>query len=183
MARRRKAVACPLCGKENWEDNGVCNACWSLWKAGKNLADRFGSDGDMAAVQLAGDLFSPSYTLGRKRKERDAVYGWGQWRNSLGKAILALAGVKMTERYESIAPSTATIDVAREAKGSTSYGTSQIMLPARNVEALGDLYQIVVDALAAAYDEGYSSGSSLLVRLADGDLTVAQLDDKAARLL
>lgn len=51
-----------------------------------------------------------------------------------------------------------------------------VMLPANKVPAL-EIFQIIADALAAAYDNGRRDGENLLAKLANGEVTVRQYEE------
>jgi hypothetical protein len=55
-----------------------------------------------------------------------------------------------------------------------------IMLPTNKVPALA-IFQIVADALAAAYDKGKHDGENLLAKLATGEITVRQYEERKGK--
>ena len=176
--KRRKQVTCCLCEKqETWNTSGVCSSCTAYYEFGKRTADRFQPDSDLAAVKVDRQLLPPKAYLGRKKDERRKQYpeAWGMER-ALERAIAEALGATVDQRpVVGKSMPVGTIDALDNTRQhERTYYT--VMLPANKVPAL-EIFQIIADALAAAYDNGRRDGENLLAKLANGEVTVRQYEE------
>lgn len=174
---RRSHVECVLCGELTLAANAVCPKCQSIYDTGKRVGQRFSSNSsDLVAVPLAADLRSPSHLAGRRSAERRAVYGWGnKERNRILRCAVDLAG-GVIEYRGNVRSVTEHVDIlTTPAISGHEIASEIIMIPTNRLDALREFVVVLTDLLAATYEDGYNKGSSLLTRLAEDDLTVAQL--------
>lgn len=189
MATRYKEVTCGLCGQKfgSWEPKGtetVCRNCRDLYNFGRKMANKVGADDRLVVVWLDSSHRSPSWLDGANDKDRRAKYGrigpFGE-RRALGDALIdALGASIIVDVPAGMERVSEPIDVH---SGNARYQPRHeaLVIPANKVEAARKLYEVIGDALRAAYDEGYSAGNHLLGRLADGSVTIGEYDDLSVR--
>ena len=186
--QRRKSVLCVLCEREETQNaSGVCSQCKWIYENGKRLLGKFSDDkAELVSVRINNRLTGPSHTYGRNAAQRRAAYDWPAHPNdTLIAAVMRCAGAEIT--WATYAPNLKkendmpmiTVDHLLYETGTGD--AKAVMAPANKIDDIRIFFQALVDLMAEQYERGYDAADSLLARLADGDLTINQLNDKEAR--
>jgi len=108
-----------------------------------------------------------------------------QLRRDLQQALEQLAGVVPSREPYSGRPTAwqKLVEIAVPMQDSNRFNPSNhwVVAPAGHLALLGRIFEMIVALLAAASQDGYERGSSLITRLANGDLAMNDLLDPAAR--
>jgi hypothetical protein len=187
--QRKKPILCVLCERENTRNaSGVCSECKWTYENGKRLIDKFSDDkGELVSVRINNRLTSPSHAYGRGAAQRRAAYKWPtRPSETLIAAVLRCAGAALT--WTTYAPNLNSgekevppITVENLLYETGTGDAKAIMAPITKIEDLRVFFQALVDLMAEQYEKGYDAADSLLTRLANGELTVNELNDKKAR--
>lgn len=189
--QRQKPVLCVLCEREETLNaSGVCSQCKWIYENGKRLMDKFSDDkAELVSVQINNRLTSPSHAYGRNATQRRAAYRWPQRpSDTIIAAVMRCAGAEIT--WATYAPNLKkenddmpTITVDHLLYETDAGDAKAVMAPTNRIEDIRVFFQALVDLMAEQYEKGYDAADSLLTRLANGDLTINQLNDKQARQL
>ena len=186
--RRRKEVLCVLCEREmTYEASGVCRGCRGVYEAGKRFRGKFGGEeAELVSVKLNRQLDPPSRAFGRKEDQRRESYTWPDRPiDSLMRAAMQMAGGSIN--WASYAPNVyakdapAAISVENLPHESATGDPKAIVAPPNKIEPIRAFFQALVDVLQENYEEGFNAGNSMIVRLANGDLSINQLEDRSTR--
>ena len=186
--QRQKPVLCVLCEREETRNaSGVCSQCRWIYENGKRFMGKFSDDkAELISVRINTHLTNPSHNYGRNATQRDAAYGWPAHPDDvLIAAVMRCAGAEIT--WATYAPNLKKkndmpmITVADLMHEEGTGDAKAVMAPADKIEDIRIFFQALVDLMAEQYEKGYGAADSLLTRLADGNLTINQLNDKGAR--
>lgn len=177
MSKRRKPVTCVLCAERETTDfSGVCQTCKNIYEFGKKTASRFEPDGDLTSVLIDRRLLTPTPYLGRPKEERRKYYNEPfALDHAIESAILNALGATADFRGQGSHQNDKIDVVNQREKYSAQY--SALKVPKNKLVAL-KIFQVIADAMADAYDNGFRAGENLLAKLASGETTVRQYEEK-----
>lgn len=186
--QRRKSVLCVLCEREETQNaSGVCSQCKWIYENGKRFLGKFSDNkAELVSVRINTRLTNPSHNYGRNAAQRNAAYKWPTSpSDTLIATVMRCAGAEIT--WATDAPGLRAVqDMPVIAVDHLLYETGigdakAVIAPADKIDDIRIFFQALVDLMAEQYEKGYDAADSLLARLADGDLTINQLNDKRTR--
>lgn len=181
---RRKAIACvAACGQDTLNLSGLCDGCKSLIRDGESFRRLKGkvNGADGLGLERAPMVhYWPLYHFrGNAKKDKNGLA------EIFRDALLALAGaesewIHREPRAWSSLPVAKGIECVAGLLRQDSLDYT-VVAPSGQIARIQQVYQACVDLMAQAFAEGYWKGDNMLARLADGELSMNDLADKAAR--
>jgi hypothetical protein len=168
MSGRRKAVPCSLCREDTFDSDAVCRGCRHAYETGKqHLEDIEKARGEGDKIKIA----VPGYMRFNQQNDEQLPYSTSDIHRPLREAILSIFNFEELERYSGADRKVGFYP------GQDNYSSDRMTFLASPSDAdkLEELIRLIRSLASANHRDGYKSGSDMLGRLANGDLTIAQL--------
>ena len=188
MEKRRgkwKVRHCAACDAEfegHWD--GLCDKCWSYLERGKRISERIegmtNTEDEIVSVGINRLLDPPSYKLA----EREGLNGLREAPEEFWRLLGKLADFQVVWRQDAqnFLLDEPEVTFPGAERWNTSLGDAKaVTLRRRKLETFRQLVVAMSRYARAIYEDGYSSGSSLLLRIASGELTVAEMEENETR--
>jgi hypothetical protein len=164
---------CPGCGESGYRSvNKVCKACEGLINAGKAVKAEEEAKAEKGKVFRLSKEWPGIYNPGSTAENRRAIEkAW----EDLARA--AMKPIKTTRRaYDEgitpLPPASRSVHYCSFEEGASLWTGSQ-----RLADSITKLDQVVRDAILEAYHEGKIEGSNMLMALAKGEVSIADLTE------
>ena len=186
---RKVLIPCSLCDTPTSDNKGVCRNCRIQFEAGKKALEALDL-GEKRAYYIPQYSFSHSW---RKQGESvlnsktfyllDALEGmmgipaeafsYLPTEDKPGGAVYPARPYVPESRERWVNP-----DIILYRRNGTQHDApyAKLMLTQRQAEAIKELCAAIDEMINNAHQDGYNSGSSMLVRLAEGELTIDDLN-------
>lgn len=169
MTGRRKGVPCLLCKEITFDKDAICMGCRHAYQTGKkNLAETERARGEGEKIRIDIPVYvrlTPSSHVGQ------IPYSTYEIHSPLWKALLDIFNFERLERFGSTDRKVGFVP------GQDAYSSDclPVLASPEQADRLEALVTLIRALAAGNYRDGYRSGSDMLGRLANGDLTVEQL--------
>lgn len=167
--KRRKAVPCAICEIETtMHDNGVCGKCMGIYRAGRDaLALRAAKgEGEFEVIQMPNGLRLHGERvplLERMAKESPLL-------NRIGQLILDVAGAVPAHSWADPIQ----IDYAHQ---QYTYGGAAYAVAPGRAKLIEELVQAISAYVGMREAKAFDEGNSILMRLASGDVGLAEANE------
>lgn len=188
MEKRRgkwKARHCAACDAEfegYWD--GLCDKCWSYLERGKRISERIeemtDTEDEIVSVGINRLLDPPTYKLA----EREGLKGLREAPEEFWRLVGELADFQITwkEYAQNLLDDEPEVTFPGEDHWSRTIGDRKaVTLRRRKLETFRKFVVAMSRYARAIYEDGYTSGSSLLLKIASGELTVAEMEENEVR--
>ena len=177
---RRKEVSCVLCGRDTLDVGAVCHVCRATFEEGKRAVAALEAE---KAEGLIGEYPVAHYFqfYGGQKPDRFGRQEGERPEYRFRDAALRLGQFEKTSDHFSRSGFNPAIGELKSTDATSI--PSGYRARADAVAALDELLTATRDLIAKAYAEGYGRGENLLSRIARGELSVDELEDKREKRL
>lgn len=176
---RRTAKPCVLCGKEHTQDwDYICYKCRDEWKRGHAWAQAEEKRDALPDGMIEASIAWYWYLYHFAGEAAKTMSLQSDSKSRFRDALLELVGASRLPESRMVTVHSWAIGYPRQERVRDNISQSRYILRGdeRTLELLQQVYESACDLMASAYDEGLRRGRSFVQDLADGKMTVKDLE-------